>query len=109
MRRSYHACAVLKRSGTAMISIFVSLEKVISNGPWLRKLMARKGNCNVGELSLLQLHRAEIRRTFMNTNLKCLMTAAAIVIFGTPALVANHVKQRHVRASQAPYQRCKTP
>jgi hypothetical protein len=39
----------------------------------------------------------------MNTNLKCLMTAAAVVVFGTPALAANHVKQHHVRASQAPY------
>jgi hypothetical protein len=39
----------------------------------------------------------------MNTNLKCLMAAAFIVVFGTPALAANHVEQRHVRASQAPY------
>jgi hypothetical protein len=39
----------------------------------------------------------------MNTNLKCLMTAAAIVVFGTPALAANHVKQRNVPATQAPY------
>ena len=37
----------------------------------------------------------------MNTNLKYLMTAAAIVVFGTPALAANHVKQRHVRAPYA--------
>jgi hypothetical protein len=39
----------------------------------------------------------------MSTNLKCLMTAAAIVVFWTPALAANHVKQRHVHAPQAPY------
>ena len=39
----------------------------------------------------------------MNTNLKALMTATAVaVLFGTPALAANHA-QRHDRASQAPY------
>jgi len=39
----------------------------------------------------------------MNTNLKPLMTAAAVaVLLGTPALAASH-PQRHVRALQAPY------
>jgi hypothetical protein len=39
----------------------------------------------------------------MNTNLKPLMTAAAVaVLFGTPALAANHA-QRHEHTSQAPY------
>jgi Ni/Co efflux regulator RcnB len=39
----------------------------------------------------------------MNTNLKRLMTAAAAaVLFGTPALAANHA-QRHDRTPQAPY------
>jgi hypothetical protein len=39
----------------------------------------------------------------MNTNLKRLMTAAAVaVLFGTPALAANHA-QRNGRSLQAPY------
>jgi hypothetical protein len=39
----------------------------------------------------------------MNTNLKALMTAAAVaVLLGTPALAANYAP-RHDRASQAPY------
>jgi hypothetical protein len=48
-----------------MISILISLEKVISNGPRLRKLMARKGNCKVGELCYgdrIELkHRIELK------------------------------------------------